>query len=541
MQPRSSYVTVTDLFCGAGGSSQGARYAGAEVRLAMNHSKLAIETHNSNFPETTHVLTDISTSDPRHYGSTDMLIASPECVNHTVAKGVRRAKGQVDLWGKSDIDPDAERSRATMWDVVRYSEQHRYNVIITENVVEAGHWVLFDAWLGAMHALGYAHEIVCLNSMFVHPTPQSRDRMYVVFWRQGNRKPDLRITPLAYCTRCAQDVESVQRWKRAGQRVGKYGARNQYVYRCPRCHDVVDPYYFCAATAIDWSLAGERIGDRKYPLKEKTLARIRYGLEKYGKCLVNTAGDVTGTVPGRVYPLTGPAPTQTGWQDKALVLPFLLGQQSGATARPVTQAAPTVSTGGAISLLVPAGGTWNEEAKSVQEPYPTQTTREMYGIMQTPFLFNYYGGRPATYPVDDAMRTVTSYDNHALICPPLLVGLRNNGKADPVTGPLRTVCANGLHHGLLVPYYGTGQARATDAPYRTVSTHDREALVQPAVAVEDCLFRMLHVREIQRAMAFPDDYILLGTGRDKVKLLGNALTPPVMSLLFERCVATLAG
>jgi len=45
-------VTVTDGFCGAGGSSTGARNAGAEVRMAINHWSLAIETHNTNHPET---------------------------------------------------------------------------------------------------------------------------------------------------------------------------------------------------------------------------------------------------------------------------------------------------------------------------------------------------------------------------------------------------------------------------------------------------------------------------------------------------------
>jgi len=38
-----SYVTVTDQFCGASGSSLGAVHAGCEVVLAMNHWELAIE------------------------------------------------------------------------------------------------------------------------------------------------------------------------------------------------------------------------------------------------------------------------------------------------------------------------------------------------------------------------------------------------------------------------------------------------------------------------------------------------------------------
>lgn len=90
MARKKSYITVTDQFCGAGGSSIGATQAGAEVRLAMNHWKLAIETHNTNFPNVDHDCTDISAVDPRRYPSTDILITSPECTNHSLAKGKPR-------------------------------------------------------------------------------------------------------------------------------------------------------------------------------------------------------------------------------------------------------------------------------------------------------------------------------------------------------------------------------------------------------------------------------------------------------------------
>jgi DNA (cytosine-5)-methyltransferase 1 len=79
MPRKKSFITLTDQFCGAGGSSIGATMAGAEVRLAMNHWKLAIETHNTNFPQVDHDCTDISAANPRRYPSTDILITSPEC------------------------------------------------------------------------------------------------------------------------------------------------------------------------------------------------------------------------------------------------------------------------------------------------------------------------------------------------------------------------------------------------------------------------------------------------------------------------------
>src|SRR6185369_3423137 len=153
--------------------------------------QLAIDTHSTNFPEVDHDCADMSAVDPRRYPSTNIFITSPECTNHTLAKGKPRRLYERDLFGKVLIDPAEERSRATMWDVPRFAEYHDYEIIVVENVVDAAQWVMFDAWLTAMHALGYEHEVVYFNSMFAWPTPQSRDRLYTFFWKKGNKKPDL--------------------------------------------------------------------------------------------------------------------------------------------------------------------------------------------------------------------------------------------------------------------------------------------------------------------------------------------------------------
>jgi DNA (cytosine-5)-methyltransferase 1 len=42
-------------------------------------------------------------------------------------------------------------------------------------------------------------------------------------------------------------------------------------------------------------------------------------------------------------------------------------------------------------------------------------------------------------------------------------------------------------------------------------------------------------------MAFPDAYIVRGNKRERVKQFGNAVTPPVMQMLIERCAETLGG
>ncbi len=76
---------------------------------------------------------------------------------------------------------------------------------------------------------------------------------------------------------------------------------------------------------------------------------------------------------------------------------------------------------------------------------------------------------------------------------------------------------------------------------KTVHTENGQALVQPTEIpdVDDVHFRMLQPHEVGRGMAFPETYTVLGTKRDQVKQYGNAVTPPVMKMILERCVATL--
>jgi DNA (cytosine-5)-methyltransferase 1 len=293
-------ATVDDLFCGAGGSSLGAEHAGVRLRLGLDHWDRAIETHATNFQHADHDCADVSaltTSQIRRYiTGSDLLLASPECVNHSLAKGARRRKPQAaSLFDDGPAgDAEQDRSRATMWDVVRFAEQallkgRPYKAIVVENVVDAFKWgadddgALFSAWLCALRALGYEHEIVWLNSMFCPPSPapvpQSRDRMYVVCWRKGIRAPNLRVEPGAWCPHCERIVAGRQTWKKPGPRVwGRYGA--QYFYSCPGCHRPALPGVFPAATIIDRSLPATRIGERERPLAENTRQRIRRGLER---------------------------------------------------------------------------------------------------------------------------------------------------------------------------------------------------------------------------------------------------------------------
>lgn len=597
----SSYVTVTDQFCGAGGSSIGATRAGAELRLALNHWELAIETHNSNFPDADHDCTDISACDPRRYRSTDILITSPECTNHSLAKGkVRKMQAQLEMFGKLELDPTEERSRATMWDVCRFAEHHRYRYIIVENVVEARMWAPYEAWLQAMHLLGYEHRAVYVNSMHCHPTPQSRDRMYVVFWRKGHRAPKLDLRPPAWCEKCARNVEAVQSWKNPRKKWGKY--RSQYVFCCPTCASVVEPYYYAAANAIDWGLPAPRIGDRARPLKEKTLKRIRIGLEKYGRRAlmvdyVHTArndrhGDMVWTADDR------PHRTQLGIHTQALVTPpFTVETQwshaEGDRSASSSDALPTQTAQQGRGLVVPpaflVSSNYFRPNTPVDAPHPTQTSVGQHGLVVPPAMlvnFAQTGSDPSrAQPADEPWPTQTGNVHHALVTSPVVVKFRSHEDGERIDAPLSTLTAGGQNHGLLVPpaflasYYGTDEGSPIADAVPTVTTVDRHALVtspaflvglfgpqgqkvpvsidQPTPAltatrtwalaqvgevpdVEDCGFRMLQPHEIQAAMAFPGDYKVLGTQRERVKQLGNAVTPPVLEWIMQRVMEAMA-
>ena len=230
-------LQVTDLFCGAGGSSQGAvSIAGVSARIAANHWERAIETHALNHPGADHVRADISNTDPRYFPSTELLWASPSCTNHSQAQG-RKRDAQPDLFGDNLPDEAAERSRATMWDVVRFAEYHQYLGVIVENVVDVTAWAPFQAWKMAMNSIGYTVQLVYLNSMHAQVygpgAPQSRDRFYAVCTRTGVALPDVSraVSPMAVCAECGP-VRARQSFKRLDRTPwGKY--RSQYVYVCP--------------------------------------------------------------------------------------------------------------------------------------------------------------------------------------------------------------------------------------------------------------------------------------------------------------------
>lgn len=407
--------TCTDLFCGAGGSSLGAEAAGMQLVMAANHWETAIEVHQHHFPDAAHDLADVSQADPRRYPKTDVLLASPECTNHSAARGVSRARQQPSLWDAPD--PSAERSRATMWDVPRFAEQLQYDAIVVENVVEATKWVGWRGWCVAMDDLGYQRHVLSHNSMH-HGVPQSRDRIYVVFTRAGI-DVDLELERDGWCETCDRWTASRQGWKN-GRTVGRY--RQQWVW-VGSCGHVTEPAWTPASTIIDWSLPTPRIGDRKRPLAAKTRARIAAGLARYAPFMVQTAhgghrlpvglDDVHPTVTAsddrhslvvplrnnsRPYPPSDPLGAVTaGGNHHGLLMRNSTGLAEMVT--PVTEVARTMTTKVHQSLLMPEAPCGDVEAAVDECGFRMLQPHEVAAAMAFP-----EGYIPGTYTKRDQVK-----------------------------------------------------------------------------------------------------------------------------------------
>jgi DNA (cytosine-5)-methyltransferase 1 len=218
-------LRALDLFCGAGGSSAGARAAGFEIAGGLDMWPLATDTFRANFP-LAHVVTARLERVPlttlrRRVGDVDLLLASPECTSHTCAKGSA---------------PRSEASRATALHIVAYAKKFRPRWLVLENVVHMRPWSRYGTLMAHLRELGYhLSEHVLEASDF--GVPQSRRRLFIVgdlkrpprlvLPKQSGRKPTARSildssgtwrTSLLYKPRRA--VETLKRAHRALEVLG---------------------------------------------------------------------------------------------------------------------------------------------------------------------------------------------------------------------------------------------------------------------------------------------------------------------------------
>ncbi len=161
-------IRALDLFHGVGGSSLGAQMAGVEIVAGIDYWKVATESYQNNFPRTIAVNEDIwevrLNDFHRRIGDIDLIIASPECTNHSCAKGSRI--------------PD-EKSRLTAFQVIRFAREFKPRRIIVENVIQMRFWEKYQNFIGRLHYLGYTVKEQELNAQNFG-VPQTRKRLFLI-------------------------------------------------------------------------------------------------------------------------------------------------------------------------------------------------------------------------------------------------------------------------------------------------------------------------------------------------------------------------
>lgn len=169
-------VRFFDLFCGAGGSSLGARQAGAIPVGGVDSWAAACQAYELNVKGARAYRSDIRHFDPKivlaQHDRIDILLASPECVAHSIARGNRRG---------------CELSRALAFEVIRFAQVLHPRWLVVENVPLMRNWPLFSEWCDRLRELGY-HLRICQLNAFDFGVPQTRLRLFVLGDRE--QQPD---------------------------------------------------------------------------------------------------------------------------------------------------------------------------------------------------------------------------------------------------------------------------------------------------------------------------------------------------------------
>lgn len=200
-------LTFADLFCGGGFGARGAVTAGAHPILAVDAWNIATETYKSNFPAAEVYCSPIEEINPRELARNhrpDVLLTSPECTSHSIARGAK---------------PGCEQSKETAIGIIPWIEAMEPRWLIVENVNRMKKWGRHNELIGSIESSGYRVNDLVLNAADFG-VPQSRKRMFLVCDREGSKisREDL----MSLHKRSVQSARSIIDWS------GIYSSRPLY-------------------------------------------------------------------------------------------------------------------------------------------------------------------------------------------------------------------------------------------------------------------------------------------------------------------------
>ena len=383
----SSIVQAVDLFCGAGGTSTGLYRACHSMNkrvdlLAINHWTTAIQTHSSNHPGARHMCARLETIRPEDAvpsGRLDILVASPECTHHSIARGGR---------------PMSDQLRASAWMVLRWIEALKIQNILIENVQEFRNWgplgisgrplkkrigETYQAFLQALRSFNYTVDDRVLNAAD-YGDPTSRRRLFIMARRGNNRI----------------------KWPDQ-----THGESDLFTSRQP---------YRTAREVIDWTIKGQSIFRRKKPLAPNTMRRIMAGLRKFGgeSFIVHLRGTNESQLGGSAKSLDAPMPTLTGsGAHVGLCEPFLVHFRGNDDVESISRPIPTITTKDKFALCEPFiipidhTGSGSSGARSVNDPLGTITAENRFALCEPFIIHTNHAGGTRVHDIGNPMPTVT--------------------------------------------------------------------------------------------------------------------------------------
>lgn len=408
----------------------------------------------------------------------------------------------------------------------------------------------FREWITKIEALGYQSDWRLLRSAD-HGDPTIRERLFVQFVRLDTGK---RI--------CWPD-----------QRCIKPGAKRPVFKTNP--HRELLPWPTARNSVIEWDVKGTSIfTPGKRPLAPATKRRIAIGLVKFGfKDLLLTSNK--GFDAG-IRSLDVPSATLTcNSRGEGLVEAFLLPKDAGYQGDRVTSVdypCPTVQTTAVDHLVEPFvshlrnGSVGNT---STDMPLRTLTASGQHQLLVEAFLqvmdnAGQGGVQQRAYSVDEPVKTIPVKANQTLVEPslePIPTGVKFT--LETLEDAVRKVAPSGVDVsqviGLLEPlmielkkigradvkpwvyvYYSNGAVGADiETPVPTIRCKEGTAICYPVLEFDgqfmllDVLYRMLTVKELQRAQGFPDSFLWpKGISKtDIVKAIGNSVSCGVAEAL----------